>query len=70
MNNVTNTSQITGHVQGSIVLSIARLKESQKVKQRVVSRMQGIYNVHQHPVNVSTSLPDIPRSILGDRDAF
>lgn len=45
MNNVTNTNQITGHVQGSTVPSIARLKESQKAKQRVVSRMQGIYNV-------------------------
>lgn len=57
MNNVTNTSQITGHVQGSTMFPIARTpKESQKAKQRVVSRMQGIYDVCLS-VSFKSSLP-------------
>ena len=72
MNNITNISQITGHVQGSTVFSRARAKESQKAKQRVVSRMQGIYDVCLSTSFkcVDKSTRDPPRSILGDRDVI
>ena len=40
----TKSSQIIGHVHGWIVGSPERVKESQKVQQRVASMMQGIYD--------------------------
>ena len=71
MNNVTNTSQITGHVQGSTVFSIARTKVSQKVKQRVASRMQGICNLcSSASFQWVEKCRDSPQSIFGDRDVF
>ena len=40
----TKSSQIIGQVHGWIVGSPERVKESQKVQQRVASMMQGIYD--------------------------
>ena len=66
------SSQIIGHIQGWIIGSPARAKESQKAQQRVARAKQGSYNksllVVRTLTRISEPAGNAPRSTLDDQD--